>query len=279
MTTRKMMQTGYMAITAVVGLLIGTCDVQATNYTWTGPATGGSWTQASNNWNAAATPVWDSDNGSTNSAFFTNTVTVTVGQDVWASNLWVSSGVVLTNNAAYDKINLSTGGSLNFTGVLPSATIYAPLVASNLTVNMHNKQYNAGLILKGTNTLTGTVSLRNPTPGAGALAGVSVAGPWALGTATWDIGNSSSDQSQLDLTAGYTYTNTFILHTTPSGGRGRLQMSGTLTVSGSVQLADNSQVTIYKDGTVTISGNITGPYALGFYAYGGGGSKTLWTAA
>ncbi|MEI6647616.1 MAG: LamG-like jellyroll fold domain-containing protein [bacterium] len=274
MTTRIQSQK-WMTVVAAVCLMVSAIGVRATNYTWTGPVTGGDWTTASNNWNAATTPVWDSVNGPTNSAFFTNAVTVTVGQDVWASNLWVYAGNMLTNSAAYNAIRLSAGGSLSYTGGLPAANIYAPLISSNLTVNMRNSAYNTGLKLNGTNTLTGTVSIRNPTPGANGLSEVVVAGPWALGTATWDIGNSSSDQSQLALAGGYTYTNAFILRTDPNPGRGRLQMGGTLTVSGPVQLADKATIWIYNDGVVTISGNITGPYALGIYAYGGGGSKTL----
>ena len=240
------------------------------SYTWTGGASG-NWTADSNNWNAATTPLWDSVNGPPSSAVFnTANAVVKVNTNLFVKDVTFSASTTITNNANPDAINLTSGATLTLASG-KTATLYCPVSGQNITINQNGGD-NYNLCLYGSNTFTGTVSIRTP---GGAQGYVVVAGPWSLGTATWDIGNTAADQACLSLPVGYTYTNTFILRTVPSGGRGRLVLSGTLTMSGPVQLADNSQVWIYNDGVGTISGNITGPYALAFYAYGGGGVKTL----
>jgi autotransporter-associated beta strand protein len=251
------------------------CQVRAANYTWIGPATGETWSSASNNWNAASTPIWDSVNGPTNSAVFSaEGLVAKVNEAVYASNVTFSAGATLTNNVNREAINLTTGGALTLANG-KTATIFAPIIGSNTVIN-NDSGGSRNLYLAGSNSFSGLLSLKS-TANDGAF--VKVDTQTNLGTADITVGGRLTDAAGLNLAlAGQTFTNRIALYGMGGNtGRGRLYVNGNnITWAGPITLLANSQITFPLNGTVSsLAGVISGGYNLTLRGGGNNYSMTV----
>ncbi|MEI6647620.1 MAG: hypothetical protein WCP12_16400, partial [bacterium] len=147
-----------MTVVVAVCLMGGAHSAWATDYTWTGPLTGGNWTTASNNWNAAATPVWDSVNGPGNSAVFTNAVTVAdVVGSLYLSNLTFNAACSLNTAVDSDTLYFSPKAEITTTG---NTYIYQKVSGADLTFNVNVNGNNLRLG-NTSNPLSGTVKVKS----------------------------------------------------------------------------------------------------------------------
>lgn len=257
-TIRKMMRLQKQAVAVMtIVLMMFACQVRAANYTWIGPATGETWSSASNNWNAASTPIWDGANGRTNSATFnTAGLVAAVSGDVYASNITVSASAVITNSGG-GTVRLTTGG-----GVLATAAItsYAPLAGTNLTVTFNSNS--GGLTLGPSNALAGTLTLGGT---ANSYAKLTVSGSNSLGSASVKV---TGGGPVLVLDTSATITNDMTL--TGMGGNsgwGQIAAGPTAlynpTLTGTITLQANARVTSSYSSTLTLNGSIVQTNAYG----------------
>lgn len=257
MTTRKQIQMGYKAM-VVIGLMIGTRGVLAADYMWMGPTNGVDWTTASNNWNAASTPIWDSVNGPTNSAVFTNAVTVKDVATLYLSNLTFNAAAVCYLNTVTDNDTLyfSTNAEITTTA---NTYIYQNISGADLTFNVN--VYKNNLRLYNTNNaLSGTVRIKsNQTSGdwSGLYFPGSVSNP-GLGTAQYVIGGVSNDAACITFGSTTPLTNSFTLKGfSGNSASGRLRFSGNTTLTGAILLDGDSRLSIAGAYTVNLNGPIS----------------------
>lgn len=268
------MKKAFRMTMTVVGIAVA-FQAGAATYTWTGPATGASWTQASNNWDAASTPVWDSVNGPGNSANVTNAVTNTVGEAIYVSNITFKSATMLTNDASYDAINLSTGGAISTTNSgWKSIMIFPPVVGSNTTINA-NGTIGDGIYLYGTNTFTGMLTVQAPS-GANSV-GIYINKASALGYAQVRLVGPASDKAYLVVDADMTISNDFILNGDGGGGgNGRIRVAGNTTFTGEIVLT-NSSYMCSASKSVVVNGTVSGAQSTLKLGTGNTGILDLWT--
>ena len=255
MTTLMWMQKWMMVVVAVC-LMVGATGVLATNYTWTGPTNGVDWTTASNNWNAATTPVWDSVNGPTNSAVFTNAVIVKdVVGSLYLSNLTFNAGCKLNTAVDTDTLYFSTKAEITATA---DSTIYQKVSGTDLTFNVNLASANLRLP-NNNHTLSGTVKVKS----------LQTSGNWSglffqngtdpgFGTAQYLVGGVTNDAACIIFASSASVTNTFTLKgfsgNTPSG---RLRFSGNTTLTGAILLDGDSRLSIAGAYTVNLNGPIS----------------------
>jgi autotransporter-associated beta strand protein len=243
----------------------------ATDYTWNGGSSG-AWNTLSNNWNATSSPLWDSSYGPTNSAnFSTANAVVTVGDVVYASNVIFTAAAIVTNDANYRALNLSTGGMIT-NNVSAVSKIYAPVNGSNVTVAFGTS---AALSLYGTNNFSGTLQVRATT--GGNAAPIKIYNAESLGAAQVSIGGTAADKAQVNVLAAVTITNSLVLNGIGAGnGYGRIKCDAATTLTGPITLASDSALA-----SSSVAVNLNSPISGAQYGVtlstGGAGNLDLWS--
>ena len=231
------------------------------------------WNISSSGWTGVAGDAWDSTNGQTNTAVFTNasgSITVT-NSGIWFNGINYSP-------AAASSFTIS-GGVLNLSGSTPTINVSATS-GNGLTISSQLAG-TAGFSKSGVGVLT--LSASNAYSGATTVS----AGTLFLNNAN-AIKNSTSvtvaNGATLQMASSLTYLNTSAVTITGTGATGqggalRFYGNGATVWAAPIILAGNS--TIYSFGgaaNTTLNGAITGTGNLSLASAGGSTTHTaVWT--
>ena len=252
-------------IAVTTGVIIVPTALHAASLNWDTAAgdgttlTGGAgtWDTSSTNWNlAGANIAWV--NANKDLAVFSGTTgTVTLGSDITASGITLSSGYTIAGGGF--TLTLDNGAGTAVIRKDASGTISANLASSG-AVSITG---NSNLSLTGTNTgLTGTVSLSGPNT-------VTLGNSSALGTAAVTI--AAGSQPAMGFGGAFTLNNAVTLG---SGSSLWTAGSNPLVFGNNVSLAGNAGMTLWNQ-----SARITGTLGLAgnnfTVAQSGTGTRTL----
>lgn len=245
----------------------------------------GTWEDAVGNWfdetNALQNQTWS--NAAGNTAVFgagSTPGTVTVSGTVNASGMEFRA---VAPNTSYTftggTIALATGSSISIadgaSSIAGRITFNSSLSGEDITMERSGGGSLALVTLNGSNTLTGTFSLRS-TDAAGLF--VQANSINALPSASLDMVDVGTDVT-LVLAAGGTWAVPFTLQGSGAGGRGAIRFETSTTLSGEITLAGNTLIT-QNTGSVTsvINSNIgetAAGHSLSLGTQGGTGTIAL----
>jgi fibronectin-binding autotransporter adhesin len=239
------------------------------------------WNTSSSGWTGVTGDAWDSTNGRTNTAVFTNALgSITVTN----SGIWFN-GITYSPAAASSFTIL--GGTLNLSGSTPTINVSTTGSAATISAIIQGtaglvKSGNGTLVLSGANTYTGTTTIsagRVNVTGTGTLGSSSSVTLADVAGATLDFTGASGSKNIGLLSGGGTNGGNVVLGTgryyigsasnsTYGGiisGSGQLQQTG----AGTTTLSGNNIYTGY-----TIIGN-NGALSINSIANVGGGASSL----
>lgn len=283
-------------LAAVAGLSYCGADVNAATMVWDvnsgtdGAQDGnGTWTNGAGNWFNETVPLQNQNwnNAANDTAVFGAGGTL-VSQTVTVSGTVNTNGMVfrplVATSPAYifggaGTVALASGSTISVLdgasglGANQRITFGSAISGENLTIQKTGGSALALMTISGTNSLTGTLSLRNTGAATGGLF-VQVNGQSSLPSGTLTAVDVGTDAT-LVLGASGTWAVPFVLSGVGAGGRGAIRMDANGTIlTGSITLAGNASITSNTGSTLsTINSNIgqsVGPFSLTLGRQGAG---------